>query len=76
MPDATVRSLDWSYLLIRTIKVSHRCEPSIVDRIGEDRPRLLLVGLSDVALRKSYRALCQDVWPPETASLMFPRADW
>ena len=36
--------LNWSYLLIRTVEVSHGGKPSIVDRIGEDRPSLLLVG--------------------------------
>ena len=44
MPHVTARKLIWSYLLIRAIKVSHRCKPSIVDRIGEDRPSLMLVG--------------------------------
>lgn len=33
-----------SYLLIRAVEVSHGGKPSIVDRIGEDRPSLLLVG--------------------------------
>lgn len=32
-----------AYLLTRTIEISHRCQPSIVNRIGENGPILLLV---------------------------------
>ena len=60
------------YLLIRTIEVRHRCKPGIIDRIRENRPELLLVG-ADVVVHKSYKALCQELMPFETASLIFPR---
>lgn len=46
MSHTAARNLNWSYLLIRTVEVSHRCKPGIVDRIGEDRPNILLVGHS------------------------------
>ena len=75
MPRALVGNLGWSYLLIRTVEVSHRCKPSIVDCIGEDGPNSHLAGLSYDAVREAYNALCQDVIPLETASLIFPRAD-
>ena len=75
MPRALVEILDPSYLLIRPIKVSHRCKPSVVDGIGEDGPGPLLVQSGTFAVHMAYRALCQDARPLETASLMFPSAD-
>lgn len=75
MPRALAGILDPSYLLIRSVKVSHRCKPSVVDGISEDGSSPLSVRVRTLAVHMAYRALCQDVRPLETASLMFPSAD-
>ena len=74
MPRALTGYLDNSYLLTRTIEVSHSRKPSVIDRICKDGPSDLSVETLYVA-GKAYTALCQDVMPLDTASFMFPSTD-